>query len=193
MLGAIDFQHPIFAPFNDPRFSDFSHIHFWKHRRWDIPSGVQSRVLAQFDDGSPALAQVAAGKKAICSVLASRLEPGPTANWPCPANFPPLLETRCLTGVGPAPRRVSNFAPATRSPRPFPLAAPSDGANRTASLPRSRRARPSRKRIRPAIYAAIRNGQERLFAVNIPLEESRTAPISPDELARLGVPLGLDP
>src|SRR5205814_449171 len=33
MLGQIDFQHPLFAPFADPRYSDFTRIHFWKHRR----------------------------------------------------------------------------------------------------------------------------------------------------------------
>jgi hypothetical protein len=42
LFGEVDFTHPIFAPFADPRFSDFSRIHFWKHRRWTIgaePSG----------------------------------------------------------------------------------------------------------------------------------------------------------
>ena len=34
LFGEIDFSHPIFAPFADPRFSDFSRIHFWRHRRW---------------------------------------------------------------------------------------------------------------------------------------------------------------
>ena len=41
----------------------------------------------------------------------------------------------------------------------------------------------------PGIYTATFDGKERRFAVNLPLDESRTAPISPDELARLGVPL----
>jgi hypothetical protein len=44
----------------------------------------------------------------------------------------------------------------------------------------------------PGIYRAASEDHERLFAVNLPLEESRTMPISQDELARLGVPLGLD-
>jgi hypothetical protein len=45
---------------------------------------------------------------------------------------------------------------------------------------------------KPGIYSAAWNGQERLFAVNLPLEERRTAPISQDELARLDVPLAWD-
>jgi hypothetical protein len=41
----------------------------------------------------------------------------------------------------------------------------------------------------PGIYTAADGGKERHFAVNLPPDESRTAPLSPDELARLGVPL----
>src|SRR5207249_1425782 len=35
MISEIDFRHPLFAPFADPRFSDFTKIHFWKYRRLD--------------------------------------------------------------------------------------------------------------------------------------------------------------
>src|SRR5207244_3720624 len=31
MLAEIDFRHPLFAPFADPRFSDFTKIHFWQY------------------------------------------------------------------------------------------------------------------------------------------------------------------
>ena len=47
LLGDIDFTHPVFAPFADPRFSDFTHIHFWKHRRLDIPSAAQGPGAGQ--------------------------------------------------------------------------------------------------------------------------------------------------
>jgi hypothetical protein len=41
----------------------------------------------------------------------------------------------------------------------------------------------------PGIYTATFAGKQHRYAVNLPLDESRTAPIAPDELARLGVPL----
>ena len=41
----------------------------------------------------------------------------------------------------------------------------------------------------PGIYTATFGDKRRQFAVNLPLDESRTAPMSPDELLRLGVPL----
>ena len=30
LLTQLDFEHPVLAPFNEPRFSDFTKIHFWK-------------------------------------------------------------------------------------------------------------------------------------------------------------------
>ena len=33
MFGQMDFTHPLFAPFSDPRFGDFTKIRFWKHRK----------------------------------------------------------------------------------------------------------------------------------------------------------------
>ncbi len=36
MLGRIDFKHPLLGPFSDPRFGDFTQIHFWKYRRINI-------------------------------------------------------------------------------------------------------------------------------------------------------------
>ena len=42
----------------------------------------------------------------------------------------------------------------------------------------------------PGIYTASSAGKTRRFAVNLPLEESRVAPLSQDDLARLGVPIG---
>jgi hypothetical protein len=36
LLGEIAFDHPLFAPFASPQYSDFTKIHFWKHRKlWD--------------------------------------------------------------------------------------------------------------------------------------------------------------
>src|SRR5207249_9317530 len=65
LLAQIDFQHPLFAPFADPRFSDFTKVHFWKHRRLQVaalPGGA--RVLARFDgpEADPAIIEIPIGK-----------------------------------------------------------------------------------------------------------------------------------
>jgi len=43
----------------------------------------------------------------------------------------------------------------------------------------------------PGIYTATSAGKQRRYAVNLSVDEARTAAIAPDELARLGVPLRL--
>src|SRR4051812_38734138 len=48
MLEQIDFESPIFAPFDDPRFNDFTKIHFWKHRRLETNNLPNAKVLARF-------------------------------------------------------------------------------------------------------------------------------------------------
>lgn len=67
LLSRIDFAHPLFQPFNDPRFSDFSRIQFWRHANVMLPTPLlDSRdesgrsiwsIPAWFDDRSPAILQ----------------------------------------------------------------------------------------------------------------------------------------
>src|SRR5205814_1740812 len=59
MFGRIDFEHPLFAPFADPRYSDFTKIHFWKHRQLDPEKIPGARILARFDNGDAAWIEVA--------------------------------------------------------------------------------------------------------------------------------------
>jgi hypothetical protein len=107
------------------------------------------------------------------------------------SKFPPLLETMLdWSGAG-APVR---FQFRTGDAIPSPVFAGAavrwqgpDGKETTLAA-----GAPFTETDTPGIYRAVSAGHERLLAVNLPLEESRTAPISQDELARLGVPLGLD-
>ncbi|HWL08400.1 MAG TPA: BatA domain-containing protein [Planctomicrobium sp.] len=62
MMQQVDFTSPIFQQFNDPRFSDFTKIHFWKYRKLPSDALPNARTLASFDDGSPALIEMPMGK-----------------------------------------------------------------------------------------------------------------------------------
>jgi hypothetical protein len=207
LLGEIDFTHPIFAPFADPRFSDFAHIHFWKHRRMDIPATVNARVLAKFDDGSPALAQIPIGQGNLV-VLASGWNPT-DSQFAVSSKFPPLMQTLLDWSGGAAPSRFQ-FLTGDAIPSPgsagVPPASskPSDEmrvAGKMPALPDVEWQKPDGNKESlatgtpftetdlPGIYVATVAGKQRHFAVNLPLDESRTAPLSVDELARLGVPL----
>ncbi|MFH1918990.1 MAG: BatA domain-containing protein, partial [Planctomycetota bacterium] len=55
MLGELRFTHPLLAVFANPRFNDFTRIHFWKHRRVKVDDVAGLDVLARFDNGDPAL------------------------------------------------------------------------------------------------------------------------------------------
>lgn len=56
-LGWLDYDHPVFEIFRGPRRGDFSAARIFRARSWQLPPGDSARVLARFDDGSPALAE----------------------------------------------------------------------------------------------------------------------------------------
>jgi len=186
LLGEIDFTHPLFAPFAEPKFSDFSRIHFWKHRVLTLPAGLKARVLARFDDRSPALTEFPVGKgRLLCW----------SAGWhpvdsqlAVASKFVPLLQTMLEWSGAGAP-----------SPTQFqmgdPLPVPGVGAATVAWR------RPDGKVVSlagdapfletelPGIYTATVGSVVRRYAVNLPPEESRTPPLSADDLGKLGVPI----
>jgi len=187
LLGEIDFKHSIFAPFADPRFSDFTPIHFWKHRRWEIPTNVPANVLAKFDDGSPALVQLSVGNGNLL-VLTSGWHPG-DSQLAVSSKFPPLVQSMLDWSGATASVR---FQFLTGDPIPSPLTTGSQAVQwqRPDGKKESLAAGiPFTGTELPGFYVATFGEKERRFAVNLPLEESRTAPLPPDELARLGVPL----
>ena len=86
-LGFLDYSHPIFDDFKDPRNGNFSNIRFLKYRAL---SPIQTdRVLARFDDGGVAMAErgVGAGRAiALTSPLDDTWN-----DFPKQALFLPLL------------------------------------------------------------------------------------------------------
>jgi len=196
LFGEVDFSHPLFAPFADPRYSDFTHVHFWKHRRWEVPSGAAAHVLAKFDDGSPALVQLTVGKGNLL-VLSSGWNPT-DSQFAVSSKFPPLMQ-RMLDWSG--ADSVERFQFLTGDA--IPSANTAAFAGGTVAVPGVEWQKPGGKKIMlpagapftetdlPGIYTATVAGKQRRYAVNLSVDEARTAAIAPDELARLGVPLRL--
>ncbi len=191
LLGQIDFQHPLFAPFADPRFSDFAKIHFWKHRRVDAGALPGARVLAKFDKGDPAIIQVPAGRGSLLLF---------TAGW-APADsqlalstkFVPLLYSMLeLSGatssqtsqfiVGDSvPLGPTNAATPTLVRRPDGRQAPTASGNRFTETEL------------PGVYTVFSGSVTQRFSVNLDPTESRTDPMLLENLDRLGVPLKTPP
>jgi len=190
LLGEIDFTHPLFAPFADPRFSDFSHIHFWRHRRWTIAPGLAARVLARFDDRAPALAQISIGKGNLL-VLAAGWHPA-DSQLAVSTKFVPLTQIILDWGGGAAPAR-SQFQTGEPIPPPVSAGDPLVWRKPDGKVVTLAAGTAFTETDLPGIYSVMVGAKPRHFAANPPLDESRTTPLSPDDLASLGVPLGNAP
>lgn len=86
-LGYLDYSHPVFEQFRDPRNGSFSAIRFIRYRAMQPQEG--DRVLARFDDGAPALVERRVGAGRVIA-LTSSLN-GTWNELPRHAMFLPLL------------------------------------------------------------------------------------------------------
>lgn len=187
ILAELDFQHPLLAPFADPRFGDFTKIHFWKHRKLDPKSLPGSRVVAKFDSGDPAILEVPTGRGRVV-VLTSGWH-SDDSQLALSTKFVPLLFSMLELGGG-IPVAVAQYfvgdvvpLPAVEG-RPTVVRAP-DGKDVT--LPAG--ATNFVQTTQPGIYTIVGSEPLRRFAVNVDPSESRTARMAADEFERLGAPV----
>lgn len=68
-LGFVDYSHPIFDEFKDPRNGSFANMRFLKYRGLSPASG--DRVLARFDDGAVALAERRVGSGRVIAMTST--------------------------------------------------------------------------------------------------------------------------
>lgn len=186
MFAEIDFQHPLFAPFADPRYSDFTKIHFWRYRKID-PTGLPgARVVAKFDSGDPALLEVPVGRGRLY-VLASGWQPE-DSQLAVSSKFVPLLWSLLETSGG-----VGTFATSYTAGEPVPV--PSErgvsGVRRPDGTVEVLAAGASTYvgGTVPGVYEFVGAARPWRFALNLDASESRTAPLGTDELEHLGVPV----
>jgi hypothetical protein len=189
MLGQIEFAHPLFAPFADPRYSDFTKIHFWKHRRVEPDALPGARVLARFDNNDPALIHIPIGKGALL-VLTAGWHPA-DSQLALSSKFVPLLYSMLDLSGGVKAQAVQHFVGdtiaasgiATNGNGPVTVRKP-DGTR--IELPVGE---PYSQTDLPGIYTLTSGQTTQQFAINLDPAESQTAPIPIEELARLGLPL----
>ena len=183
LLAQIDFQHPLFAAFADPRFSDFTKIHWWKYRRLDPAALAGARVLARFDSGDPAILQMPLGKGSVI-LFTSTWRPA-DSELALSSKFVPLLHALLEQSSRLPPQKAQYFigesVPLATGSQPLTIRRPGGGEEAaTAGAKFS-------GTDEPGIYTVNPGGMR--FAVNLPPEESRLAVLPPDRLTSLGVPL----
>lgn len=186
MLGEIDFQHPLFAPFADPRFSDFTKIHFWQYRKLDPATLPGARVVAKFDSGDPALLEMPVGKGKIY-VLNSGWHPD-DSQLAVSSKFVPLLWSLLELSGGVA-SFATQYAIGERATLPAGISATGVLAPDGITTPLAAGAADFAVPAQPGIYTLAGGAKPQRFAVNLEPTESRTAPLSTDDLEQLGVPV----
>ena len=190
MFGQIDFTHPLFAPFADPRFSDFTKIHFWKYRRLAASKLPNARVLARFDSGDPLLVEIPRGNGRLL-VLTSGWQPS-DSQLAVSSKFVPLLyaildfsggiktqQTQFRVGdeINLASLAISAVTQTTIQKPDGTVVQLAPGETKFTQTDA------------PGIYTVTSAQPPVRFAVNLDAAESRTAPLPIDELERLNVPL----
>ena len=205
MLEKIDFDHPIFAPFAESQFSDFTGIRFWKHRTiaglkdgaanktadGTAPAAITDRVLARFDDGDPAIIEfsVKRGKVIVC---ASGWQPA-DSQFARSSKFPMLIFRLLEHSNGIAPRLGSQDVGSVLA---WPLISRFEhSATGTARLPNGTELtalsldEPFSTTEQPGIYTLSVPGKTEQIAVNLAADESRTTPLTMEQLESYGLKL----
>ena len=189
LFGEIQFQHPLFVPFADPRFSDFSKIHFWRYRKFPAESLNGSQVLARFDNDDPALVQVPLGK-GMAYVLAANWYPT-DSQLGLSTKFVPLVFTM-LELSGTLARTPQQHIVGSKVSVPFGKSAGRvsvklpDGNSVTMDAGETS----FDETALPGLYTMSSGTNNVRFAVNVDPRESRTDALAQEELEQLGVVLG---
>ncbi len=191
MLGRIEFRHPMLTPFSEPRFGDFTQIHFWKYRRLNIGDLPNVQVLAHFDSGDPAWIEMTVGKGSLL-ILTCGWHPS-DSQLALSSKFVPMLYSILEYGGILAPGQSQYFV------------------GDHISIPHSIKAGASNIRIRkpddtlisldageevftqtdlPGIYTIETSTGNHLFAVNLPARECQTAAMQIEDIERFGVSFG---
>lgn len=190
MLSQMDFQHPLLAPFSEPRFGDFTQIHFWKHRRINIADLPDAKVLARFDNNDPAWFELNIEAGSLL-VMTSGWHPS-DSQLALSTKFVPLLYSileysGVLTGqqtqyfVGDpviVPQTTGSNSQQVQIRKP-------DGTQ--TSFNKDTKA--FTQTDIPGFYMVESSAENRQFAINLPAKESRTAVIPIEDLEQYGVAL----
>lgn len=193
LLGDLDFKHPFLLPFADPRFSDFTHIHFWKYRKVDATALTGARVPARFDTGDPAVIELGVGRGRLV-IFASGWQPS-DSQLAVSTKFVPLLQS-ILESAGVGVEQPSSYV----IDDPVPLDAREAGSVQIRTpqgrvVPVAKGAASFTETSEPGVYSVESTGAGaaagqvlRRFAVNLDPQESRTVPMPLETLERFGAP-----
>jgi hypothetical protein len=203
---SIDFQHPVFAAFNDPKSNNFSHIHFWKARSITLSDIDAWRVLVSFDNQQPALlsrrigtgnvyllcsgwqvddSQFALSTKFVpwlLQLMSTTGQPIATEAWTVGIAAPlDLGQIKSIT----APDGTIADIPTRRASEENPI--PARRASEGNQLPTNERFLPNQ----PGLYRCeFNDGSIQTYAANLDRNERQLTAISTDQFEQFGIDSG---
>jgi hypothetical protein len=188
MLGQTDFEHPILTAFSEPQFGDFTQIHFWKHRRINITDLSDARVLARFDNNDPAWFELKIGDGSLI-VMTSGWHPT-DSQLALSTKFVPLLYSILEYGGILAGQQFQYFVG-----DPVPVSQSFRSASQNIQIHKPDGTQTSlnvdekafTQTDMPGLYSVEIPIEARLFAINLPAKESRTAVMPIEDLEQYGV------
>lgn len=175
LIGSVDFQDPIFQPFNDPKYSNFSKISFWKYRRMDFSALPEVKVLAQFDNRDPAMIRF----KSLYALCATwTLEDGQLG---LSTKFAPLIASILRDSGALAAAATGYIVGDTIQPAEFPATIKSPDGKLSDALG----ADASALAHVPGIYEIVTPSNRYEIAVNLAASESATGMMPLENLMTL--------
>ncbi|MCC9608001.1 BatA domain-containing protein [Blastopirellula sp. JC732] len=190
LLGSIDFQHPLLAPFAGARYNDFTKIRFWRHRRVSLKEVDAATVIASYTDNTPALWSIERGKGTLYVMSAGWNRDD--SQLALSTKFIPLL-SRWLELAARGGLAAQSYV--VNQPVPLP---PAEG-KRSVKTPDGEVQELAQEETTftattvPGIYTLIDAGNETKFAVNVADAESETDPLDVGRLEQFNVVLGAAP
>ncbi|SIO41383.1 N-terminal double-transmembrane domain-containing protein [Singulisphaera sp. GP187] len=186
MLGEIAFDHPLFSALAAAQYNDFTKIHFWKYRHLDTDKVKDSRVLARFENGDPAIVEQGVGKGSLI-VLASGWNPS-DSQLARSSKFVLLMAALLERREGRPATQANHLV---HDPVSLPviegtakgLVVRTPGGGTVATTPGTPL---FSETDRPGLYTIETPAGAREFAVNLDPMESKTAPLNVETLEQFG-------
>jgi hypothetical protein len=211
LLSSIDYTHPVFLPFADPRFNDFSKIRFWQHRNVSLPPNSTSlKGIARYDDQSPMLIEQIVGPGCIW-IMTSGWQPE-ASTLALSSKFVPILmgmldprgQLREQTQTFEVGQPVELKDMLALSPNAGPNTVESDATEQHLSTLLSimkDQGEPVANEVyeiqasqvvfaEPGLYTLQIGELVRQVAVQVPAAESQQLPLDKDVFAQYGIDLG---
>lgn len=187
MFASVNFEHPLLAPFAEANFTDFTSIHVWNHREFDVSQIGECDVMARFDGGQPAIVSKTLGRgrlvvfatswNTVDSQLAqsSKLSPLLNVILEHDAGGQPIVESYSVGDAVPVAHwRAASGAVSVTPPQGEPISVEESEASFSGTG-------------EPGVYKISAGEQSVGFVVNVDPDESKTSPLPKEELEALGV------